>query len=132
MLCRILVSSMTGVEPLHVHILLATYALAAVAMVVIACRIDWTLGVFAITFIVGREALGMSAGFLLMVRVVLAVASIAEMALRWAVGTAIGGRQTALSQIIHNYASLAYGGQGASLWLDGWNYQRRERLWPTV
>ena len=34
-------------------------------------------------------------------------------------GAAIGGRQTALSAIIHNIAASAYGGQGAQLWLDG-------------
>ena len=34
-------------------------------------------------------------------------------------GTAIGGRQTDLSGIIHNFAASAYGGQGARLWLDG-------------
>jgi 2-methylcitrate dehydratase PrpD len=34
-------------------------------------------------------------------------------------GAAIGGRQTALSEIIHNFAALMYGGQGAQLWMDG-------------
>ena len=31
----------------------------------------------------------------------------------------IGGRATELSQIIHNFAAAAFGGQGAKLWLDG-------------
>jgi 2-methylcitrate dehydratase PrpD len=35
------------------------------------------------------------------------------------VGSAIGGRQTDLSRIIHDFAATAYGGQGAHLWLDG-------------
>ncbi len=34
-------------------------------------------------------------------------------------GTAIGGRQTDLSRIIHDYAAAVYQGQGALLWLDG-------------
>lgn len=34
-------------------------------------------------------------------------------------GAAIGGRQTALSGIIHDFAVSVYGGQGAYLWLDG-------------
>ncbi len=34
-------------------------------------------------------------------------------------GAALGGRRTRLSRIIHDFAALAYGGQGASLWLDG-------------
>jgi 2-methylcitrate dehydratase PrpD len=35
------------------------------------------------------------------------------------IGAAIGGRETPLSQIIHDFAAAAYGGQGADLWLDG-------------
>ena len=34
-------------------------------------------------------------------------------------GTAIGGRSTDLSCIIHDFAVSVYGGQGAYLWLDG-------------
>jgi len=34
-------------------------------------------------------------------------------------GTALGGRRTELSRIVHDFAATAYGGQGASLWLDG-------------
>jgi 2-methylcitrate dehydratase PrpD len=34
-------------------------------------------------------------------------------------GTAVGGRQTELSRIIHQYAALVYQGTGAHLWLDG-------------
>jgi 2-methylcitrate dehydratase PrpD len=34
-------------------------------------------------------------------------------------GAAIGGRQTDLSRIIHDYAATVYQGQGARLWLDG-------------
>jgi 2-methylcitrate dehydratase PrpD len=34
-------------------------------------------------------------------------------------GTAIGGRGTAVSQIIHDFAAVAYGGRGAYLWFDG-------------
>ena len=34
-------------------------------------------------------------------------------------GAAIGGRQTDLSRIIHDYAAAVYQGQGARLWLDG-------------
>ena len=35
------------------------------------------------------------------------------------IGVAVGGRQTELSKIIHDFVTLAYGGQGAQLWLDG-------------
>jgi 2-methylcitrate dehydratase PrpD len=35
------------------------------------------------------------------------------------VGTAVGGRQTDLSRIIHEYAATVYQGAGAHLWLDG-------------
>ena len=31
----------------------------------------------------------------------------------------IGGRATEMSQIVHNFAATAFGGQGAKLWLDG-------------
>lgn len=34
-------------------------------------------------------------------------------------GTAIGGRRTELSRIIHDYAATVYQGHGAHLWLDG-------------
>ncbi len=34
-------------------------------------------------------------------------------------GAALGGRQTELSRIVHNFAAAAYGGPGARLWLDG-------------
>jgi len=34
-------------------------------------------------------------------------------------GAAVGGRQTDLSRIIHDYAATVYQGQGALLWLDG-------------
>lgn len=34
-------------------------------------------------------------------------------------GAAIGGRRTALSQIIYDHAATVYGGSGARLWLDG-------------
>lgn len=34
-------------------------------------------------------------------------------------GTAVGGRRTDLSAIIHNYAATVYQGHGAHLWLDG-------------
>jgi 2-methylcitrate dehydratase PrpD len=34
-------------------------------------------------------------------------------------GAGIGGRATKLSQIIHEFAAAAFGGQGARLWLDG-------------
>ncbi len=35
------------------------------------------------------------------------------------IGTAIGGRQTELSRIIHDFVASAYGGQEAQLWFDG-------------
>ena len=35
------------------------------------------------------------------------------------IGAALGGRQSRLSQIIHDFAAAVYGGQGAQLWLDG-------------
>ncbi|MEM7113483.1 MAG: MmgE/PrpD family protein [Chloroflexota bacterium] len=35
------------------------------------------------------------------------------------IGTAIGGRRTELSRIIHDFAAMAYGGNDAKLWLDG-------------
>ena len=35
------------------------------------------------------------------------------------IAAAIGGRQTALSGIIHDFAALAFGGHGAQLWFDG-------------
>jgi 2-methylcitrate dehydratase PrpD len=35
------------------------------------------------------------------------------------VGAGIGGRQTKLSTIVHDYATLVYGGRGAHLWLNG-------------
>jgi 2-methylcitrate dehydratase PrpD len=35
------------------------------------------------------------------------------------IGAAIGGRETLLAQIIHDFAAAAYGGEGATLWLDG-------------
>jgi len=35
------------------------------------------------------------------------------------IGSAIGGRQTDLSRIIHGFVATAYGGGGAQLWLDG-------------
>ena len=34
-------------------------------------------------------------------------------------GAAIGGRQTDMSRIIHDFAAAAFAGQGAVLWLDG-------------
>lgn len=34
-------------------------------------------------------------------------------------GAAIGGRQTKLSEIIHNFAAATFAGRGAYLWLDG-------------
>ncbi|MBA3519527.1 MAG: MmgE/PrpD family protein, partial [Rhizobiales bacterium] len=34
-------------------------------------------------------------------------------------GAAIGGHHTELSRIVNDFAALAYGGQGARLWLDG-------------
>ena len=34
-------------------------------------------------------------------------------------GTAVGGRQTELSRIIHDHAAEVYAGHGARLWLDG-------------
>jgi 2-methylcitrate dehydratase PrpD len=34
-------------------------------------------------------------------------------------GAAIGGRGTPLSQIVHDFASVVYGGDEAQLWLDG-------------
>jgi len=34
-------------------------------------------------------------------------------------GAAIGGRATALSHIIHDFAAAVFAGQGAQLWLDG-------------
>lgn len=34
-------------------------------------------------------------------------------------GAGISGRATKLSQIIHDFAALAFGGRGANLWLDG-------------
>ncbi|MGI8476790.1 MAG: MmgE/PrpD family protein [Thermomicrobiales bacterium] len=34
-------------------------------------------------------------------------------------GAAIGGRRTELSRIINDFAAAAYGGAGATLWLDG-------------
>ena len=34
-------------------------------------------------------------------------------------GAAIGGRQTELSGIIHNFTASVFGGRGAHLWLDG-------------
>jgi len=34
-------------------------------------------------------------------------------------GAALGGHQTALSRIVHEFAAAAYGGGGARLWLDG-------------
>jgi 2-methylcitrate dehydratase PrpD len=34
-------------------------------------------------------------------------------------GAGIAGRQTKLSQIIHDFAASVYGGKGAHLWLDG-------------
>jgi 2-methylcitrate dehydratase PrpD len=34
-------------------------------------------------------------------------------------GTAVGGRRTDLSRIIHDFTAEAYQGQGAQLWLDG-------------
>ncbi|MBA3415520.1 MAG: MmgE/PrpD family protein, partial [Chloroflexia bacterium] len=34
-------------------------------------------------------------------------------------GAALGGRRTELSGIVHDFAATTYGGQGASLWLDG-------------
>jgi len=36
-----------------------------------------------------------------------------------AIGAAIGGSTTALSQIIHKFAAAVFAGQGAQLWLDG-------------
>ena len=36
-----------------------------------------------------------------------------------AIGAAVGGRATALSRIIHNFAAAVFAGQGAQLWLDG-------------
>lgn len=35
------------------------------------------------------------------------------------IGASIGGRQTPLSTIIYEFATLAFGGQGAQLWFDG-------------
>ncbi|MFN8487738.1 MAG: MmgE/PrpD family protein [Caldilineaceae bacterium] len=35
------------------------------------------------------------------------------------IGTAIGGRQTPVSRIIHDFAAAVYGGQSATLWFDG-------------
>ena len=35
------------------------------------------------------------------------------------IGTAIGGRQTDLSQIIYDFAASSYGGDAARLWFDG-------------
>ena len=35
------------------------------------------------------------------------------------IGVGLGGRQTTLSTIIHDFAALSYGGQGAQLWADG-------------
>ena len=35
------------------------------------------------------------------------------------IGAALGGRRTELSHIIHDYAAVAHGGDGARLWLDG-------------
>jgi len=35
------------------------------------------------------------------------------------VGTAMGGRATALSRIIYDFTAAAFGGQGPALWLDG-------------
>lgn len=35
------------------------------------------------------------------------------------IGTAIGGRRTELSRIIHDFTAAAYGGNDAKLWLDG-------------
>jgi 2-methylcitrate dehydratase PrpD len=34
-------------------------------------------------------------------------------------GTAVGGRMTPVSSIIHDFAAMVYGGQGAYLWFDG-------------
>jgi 2-methylcitrate dehydratase PrpD len=34
-------------------------------------------------------------------------------------GAGISGRETELSEIIHNFAALTFGGRGARLWLDG-------------
>ncbi|MDY7041544.1 MAG: MmgE/PrpD family protein, partial [Chloroflexota bacterium] len=34
-------------------------------------------------------------------------------------GTAVGGRHTNLSRIVHDFAASVYGGRGAHLWLDG-------------
>jgi len=34
-------------------------------------------------------------------------------------GTAVSARQTDLSRIIHDFAAIAFGGEGAQLWLDG-------------
>lgn len=36
-------------------------------------------------------------------------------------GAAISGRQTVLSQIIHDFAASNFGGSDAQLWLDGRN-----------
>jgi len=35
------------------------------------------------------------------------------------IGAALGGRRTALSRIVHDFAAAAFGGAGATLWLDG-------------
>ncbi len=34
-------------------------------------------------------------------------------------GTAVGGRMTAVSEIIHDFTAVTYGGTGAFLWFDG-------------
>ncbi|MFZ0546405.1 MAG: MmgE/PrpD family protein, partial [Candidatus Promineifilaceae bacterium] len=34
-------------------------------------------------------------------------------------GAAVGGRRTAVSGIIHDFAAAAFGGGGAYLWVDG-------------
>jgi 2-methylcitrate dehydratase PrpD len=48
-----------------------------------------------------------------------AVRSAARRCLLDTVGAGLGGRQTDLSRIIHDFAAAAYGGQGGRLWVDG-------------
>jgi len=35
------------------------------------------------------------------------------------IGAGLSGRRTELSRIVHDFAAMVYGGQGATLWLDG-------------
>ena len=35
------------------------------------------------------------------------------------IGAGVGGRETPVSQIVHDFAAAAFGGEGASLWQDG-------------